>query len=237
MDNLRYVNGRDFVDQVLAGRRDFSCIKLEESFCLNDYRFEELNNYFKKSDEKRQLVRDPVTLNQSECLGLVTDGLYLPHLRAENAKFDYSNIMGSNFKGSRLIKASFIEANFSGCEFEGSRMNKIVACGNDEDHRTNFENSRFERVYLQGAELEFANFKNSYLKKTDLEGANCEYADFKGANLLETLFLCTYLHKADFRDVQNLNEAELLYMAVCLEDVIVNYSEKKLIDELLKMSC
>ena len=62
-DVVKYMKGKDFVKKILEGERDFSSIKLEDSFNLSGFKgFEDLQRYLKKAD----LRHYPIILNYAE---------------------------------------------------------------------------------------------------------------------------------------------------------------------------
>jgi uncharacterized protein YjbI with pentapeptide repeats len=130
------ISGADFMDGILAGRRDFSEIELEEGADLSGHpRFQDMNaSLLRKANEgaspgvtRGELEKHPIILRQATLIGIKAKRLYLPYVDASCAYFrdcDFSNacfyegdfygafLNNVNLRGARLTLAKFENAHF-----------------------------------------------------------------------------------------------------------------------------
>src|SRR3989344_4647155 len=166
-DVVKYMKGKDFVKKILEGERDFSSIKLEDSFNLSGFKgFEDLQRYLKKAD----LRHYPIILNYAELIYIKASGLYLPYVNGrkinlERANLPRANLREANLERANLPRANLREANFWGANFLGA----------------NLEKANLERANLPGANLQEANLREANLREANLQEAILRGANFWGS--------------------------------------------------------
>ena len=105
------MKGKDFVKKILEGERDFSSIKLEDSFNLSGFKgFEDLQRYLKKAD----LRHYPIILNYAELIYIKASGLYLPYVNGRKINLERANLPRANLREANLQEAILRGANFWG---------------------------------------------------------------------------------------------------------------------------
>ena len=120
---LIFIEGKEFIKKILSGERDFSGIELKEGFDLcGDDSFDELQEYLKKSD----LKRNPINIERSKLRRLDADGLYLPFVQAKGVNLKHAVLMGANLENAqlemsdlryaRLSRVKLVSANLSNAD-------------------------------------------------------------------------------------------------------------------------
>lgn len=162
------MGGKEFVEKVIDGERDFFGIKLEEGFDLAGYKgFSVMQDYLKKQD----LESNPVDITHSVFRYVSASGLYLPHVKGVGIDLSGADLIEANLSGADLCGAHLSGANLIGAELSDADLNSANLAGAD----------------LCGARLFGAN-----LSVADLAGANISGANLSGANLMGTCLRHVY---------------------------------------------
>ena len=130
-NGLKYMKGKDFVKKILEGERDFSSIKLEDSFNLSGFKgFEDLQRYLKKAD----LRHYPIILNYAELIYIKASGLYLPYVNGrkinlERANLPRANLREANLERANLPRADLQEANLREANLREANLQEAILRG------------------------------------------------------------------------------------------------------------
>ncbi len=255
---LKYMTGAEFVSKIFAGERDFSGIKLEESFNLNNYEgFQALKSYLKKQDFRS----NSIILSNSNLRGIKAEGLYLPFTNGKNIELDNADLRGSDFYAANFEDASFWETIFYKANLENSILRYARIDG------ANFVEANLKRAdlrdimveagdlvtYFRGTDLRDADLRNVDMNcgiiefvEANLEGANLEnakffkfldfsYADLRRANMRGMQFWYANFDEADLREAENLDTIENLGSAI-FNKTIVTQKEKGIIEAAIARS-
>ena len=118
-DVVKYMKGKDFVKKILEGERDFSSIKLEDSFNLSGFKgFEDLQRYLKKAD----LRHYPIILNYAELIYIKASGLYLPYVNGRKINLERANLPRANLREANLERANLYRANLRGADLQEANL-------------------------------------------------------------------------------------------------------------------
>lgn len=225
------MKGKEFMEKILKGERNFSRIKLEENFKLSVYNpegFYEMQIYL----IAQNLKDNPINIQYSEFPGFCAERLHLPYTKGKEANFKKANLWRANFEGANLEGTHFDEADLKGATLD--RSNLMGANFFMSDLRVaSLKKANLCRAYLWRAKCGGADFSEADFEGANLGWANLEGACLEKANLEKTVFLRTDLINADLRFARNLNHTQNLETANFLETV-VNEDEKGIIEETLK---
>ena len=215
-DVVKYMKGKDFVKKILEGERDFSSIKLEDSFNLSGFKgFEDLQRYLKKAD----LRHYPIILDYAKLISIQASGLYLPYVNGVCI-----NLEEADLERAKLWEAKLVGANLSGAILMGANLEEAIL------QRTNLVGANLVGANLDGADLRGANLRGADLRGADLRGADLGQANLEGVNLKRTNLRKANLEIArKLETIINLGKAKLY-------GAIVTEKERAIIDNYLKRS-
>src|SRR3989344_3052137 len=202
-DVVKYMKGKDFVKKILEGERDFSSIKLEDSFNLSGFKgFEDLQRYLKKAD----LRHYPIILDYAKLISIQASGLYLPYVNGVCI-----NLEEADLERAKLWEAKLVGANLSGAILMGANLEEAIL------QRTNLVGANLVGANLDGADLRGANLVGANLGGEDLRGADLGQANLEGVNLKRTNLRKANLEIArKLETIINLGKAKL-YGAIVTE--------------------
>lgn len=212
---LKKMSGKELVDKILRGERDFSKIKLEESFNLSGYEgFNKLQRYLKKQD----LFREPINIEHSEFRYLRAERLYMPYTQGNCAFFGGAYLFGADFRKSHFEEANFKASNLEEAKFRKAHLYhadfRIALLRNANFEKANLDGGDFLLADLCGANFEEAKLRIANFEGANLTGANLQYANislsiltnanFRGAKLkhIKNLFRTYNLETADFHETK-----------------------------------
>src|SRR3989344_4183103 len=197
-DVVKYMKGKDFVKKILEGERDFSSIKLEDSFNLSGFKgFEDLQRYLKKAD----LRHYPIILDYAKLISIQASGLYLPYVNGVCI-----NLEEADLERAKLWEAKLVGANLSGAILMGANLEEAILQG-----------ANLVGANLDGADLRGANLRGADLRGADLRGADLGQANLEGVNLKRTNLRKANLEIArKLETIINLGKAKL-YGAIVTE--------------------
>ena len=136
-DVVKYMKGKDFVKKILEGERDFSSIKLEDSFNLSGFKgFEDLQRYLKKAD----LRHYPIILNYAELIYIKASGLYLPYVNGRKINLERANLPRANLREANLERANLYRANLRGADLQEANLREA-----------NLREANLQEAILRGA--------------------------------------------------------------------------------------
>ena len=145
------MSGKEFVNKILSGERDFCKIRLV-GYHLSNQEVKELEDYLKKQD----LQNNPITIEFSEFLGFSAENLYFPYTNGGAASF-----IDSDLKGAYLLGADFFKGKFKNVKLKGANL-----------QGADFQEVDLYCVNFQGACLQKVNFIGAKLEEVDLRCVN-----------------------------------------------------------------
>jgi len=122
---LEHMEGEDFVDELLGGRRNFSGIELY-NFDMRDCEgFKKMQKYLQINSYES----DPVVITGSSFIRIKAPGLYLPYLQAKGADLRYADLSGATLMDADLSNTDLRYADLSGAmllraDFWGANLSK-----------------------------------------------------------------------------------------------------------------
>jgi len=149
-----FLSGKEFVEKVLAGERDFSFVRLEPGF---DPESHEQYDAFKSALAEAASDGDHLTLTGAAFRSIGADGLTLRSMEARGASFKAATLLGANLEEANLENADLRHATLATADLSHAN--------------------------LRNADLRCANFMYARLIAADLAGANVEAADLEYANM------------------------------------------------------
>lgn len=228
----------EFLKGILAGKRDFSGIRLEEETILDQTPFfREMQEYIMAQGD---LKENPVVIDGSELRYLQAVGLCLPFVRGRMASLTEADLSESNLYGADLSKSSIHKATLCRANLDSARLD-MADLSEANLYRANLRKANLNeadlteadlteaclaRATLERAILGQAKLNGAELWRANLMGANLYGADFDGANLDGA-----NLSRADIRNARNLESALSLGNAR-LNGTLVTKTEKEIIERL-----
>lgn len=159
------LSGREFIEKLLAGERDFTGIRLEPYFNLSgDENFEALCSYLQDQD----LATEPVILEGADLRGIDADGVYLPYVRANGAHFKHATLMEANLEYAELRSVDFRYARLPQTKMKGADLR-------DADMRQ--------------ADLNLGVLTETKLKGCNVAGAHLLFTNMQGADITDIMNL------------------------------------------------
>lgn len=143
-----YLQGNDFVNELLGNRRHFQDMRLEPGFVVHTHpRGEELRAYLAQAD----LPMRPLSFAYADLSGLVMTGYRLDFVDAHGAVFSDAEFTGSSFLRGQFQNAIFFGARLMDVSFRFANLHGVRLS------RANLYHADFEEVDLRSAEgLEMA---------------------------------------------------------------------------------
>lgn len=179
-NELVFMKGREFVQKVLSGERDFSNIELEQDFDLSGCEaFDELQAYLKDAD----LEEKPLIVENSKFRQLDADGLYLPFIKANNANFKHGTFMAANFENGQ----------FENTDFRYARL-----------AQASMKNSNLQNSDLRQADLYLSSLVGTILTGADFSGASLQFTNMQAADVkgIKDLGLARFVETTNFQFAQ-----------------------------------
>jgi uncharacterized protein YjbI with pentapeptide repeats len=179
-NELIFMKGREFVQKVLSGERDFSNIELEQDFDLSGYEaFDELQTYLKDAD----LEEKPLIVENSKFRQLDADGLYLPFIKANNANFKHGTFMAANFENGQ----------FKNTDFRYAKLAQV-----------SMKNSNLENSDLRQADLYLSSLIGTILTGADFSGASLQFTNMQAADVkrIKNLGLARFVETTNLQFAQ-----------------------------------
>lgn len=152
------LSGREFIEKLLAGERDFTGVRLEPYFNLSgDENFEALCDYLQDQD----LTKEPVILEGADLRGIDADGLYIPYLKANSACLKHATLMEANLEDAELRSVDFRYARLPQTKMKGADLR-------DADMRQ----ADLNLSVLTETKLTGCNVAGAHLLFTNMQGAD-----------------------------------------------------------------
>lgn len=202
---LKKVSGREFIDDILRGKREFIGIQMTPGYDVSSHpNYKSFVIYLKKQDFSKK----PIDISLSNFTGFQAIGLNLQFLKAvdtdlSGANFQDSNLNNANFKRAFLINSNFLNANLK--------------------HATLIE------ANLMSADLTNANLKKSLLEGAGMRGATLKNTDLTNVNFFNVNLKGVDFEEANLKNVKNLNSAKNLGYSILYEVRNCSDKNKKLI--------
>jgi uncharacterized protein YjbI with pentapeptide repeats len=241
MNTLTNVSGKEFVENVLAGERDFRNIALPPYLGLPSIEgYDEMRDYLAAQD----FSKDPVDIRGADMTGLQAGILLLPGLKGTGANLHGAVFIG---QGKQEVYAHdqdlYVGSNFRGAELEGADLENAVLNNADLERANlraaNLTHARLETANLRGASLGYginrfggerpailhmADLSKAQLQEADLQDAYCAGATFSEARLEGANLKNAFVPHANFSKA-HLDGAIALEKAIGFESA--NYQETR----------
>ncbi len=155
-----HMTGKEFLEKILSGERDFSRISLENQDLAQDEAYQEVIEQLQARGQKRA-KKEPLLFRKSKLKKVKAPKFYAPYADFYLADLSYGNFIGSYFKEANFPEAKLIQTNLFSANLKGA----------------DFFKADLYHAILQGADIKAARFSRADLSKTDLRNVqNLSYA-------------------------------------------------------------
>ena len=163
------MSGKEFLEKIMNGERDFSGIHLPLSTNLTlEETYQEVNTLLEKMPRK-ELNRNPLILKGVDFEGIIAQKFFLVH-----ANLSHARLVEADLKHANLARANLLEANLHLSDLSYTNLSRV-----------DFYLADLSHAKLSYANINKANFTHSDLYKSDFrktlnldKAHNLEFAVF-----------------------------------------------------------
>jgi len=206
-----YLTGKNFIDRIVKGERNFSGVLLEKGFDAA------------KSAAEAGLTKEkfPDIVSDSPFIfsNSVFEEINLTNFQLEGSIAENAEFKKCNFQYAHISRGDFSKSVFESCNFSHAMLNDISFIG-CRCAGTIFDNAvcgaaNFWKSVLCDAAFIRANLEESIFCETDLRNADLTMANLKKSNFWKavvdgTCFFKSKLYSANLKGVISMNNARLL---------------------------